>query len=197
MTRRLAALAVLVVAFAAAGCSIPTQSAPSTVSPSKVPFHLLDPHPSTTTTTQPKASSYVSVKVFFINAATQQLQAESRLEQPPAPLTSILAAMLQGPTSAETASGVFSAIPSNVNVLTATTTAPNVVTVNMNQAFAQIQGTNTELSVAQVVATVAAENGLGTGVIFEIDGQRTSVPIANGSLVAGPVYLFQFLSAAA
>jgi len=196
VTRRLVALAVLVTAFAAAGCSIPTQSAPSTVAPSKVPFNLLDPHPSTTTTTQPKAPSYVSVKVFFINGATQQLQAEPRYVQPPAPLTSILTAMLQGPTSAEMASGVFTAIPSNVTVLTAATTAPNVVTVNMNQAFSQIQGTNTELSVAQVVATVAAENGLGTGVIFEIDGQRTSVPIANASLVAGPVYLIQFLSAA-
>ena len=186
---------MLVSAFAAAGCSIPTQSAPSAVAPSKVPFNLLDPHQSTTTTTQPNASSYVSVKVFFIDAGTQQLQPESRLVQPPAPLTAILTAMLQGPTSAETANGVFTAIPSNVSVLSATPTAPNEVTVNMNNDFTEITGTNTELSVAQIVATVAAENGLGTGVIFEIDGQRTSVPIANGSLVAGPVYLIQFLSA--
>ncbi len=196
MTRRLVALALLVGAFAASGCSIPTQSSPSTVAASKVPFNLLDPHPATTTTTQPNATSYVSVKVFFIDAGTQQLQPESRLVPPPAPLTAILTAMLQGPTIAETASGVFTAIPSNVTVLSATTTAPNVVAVNMSGAFGQITGTNTELSVAQVVATVAAENGLGTGVVFEIDGQRTSVPIANGSLVAGPVYLIQFLSAA-
>ena len=59
----------------------------------------------------------------------------------------------------------------------------------MNSAFGQITGTATELAVAQIVATVATENGYGTGVIFEIDGQRTSVPIANGSQVAGPVYL--------
>ena len=30
--------------------------------------------------------------------------------------------------------------------------------------------------------------------IFEIEGQRTDVPIANGSQVAGPVYLLEFLS---
>ena len=31
------------------------------------------------------------------------------------------------------------------------------------------------------------------GVLFEIDGQRISVPIANGSQVNSPVYLFDFL----
>ena len=56
-----------------------------------------------------------------------------------------------------------------------------------------LTGNDTELAVAQIVATVASENGLGTGVIFEIEGQRTSVPIANGSQVAGPVYLIEFL----
>ena len=103
--------------------------------------------------------------------------------------------MLAGPTTAETASGVFTAIPSDVAVLS-TTSQGGVVTVNMNSAFGQITGTSTELAVAQIVATVAAENGLGTGVIFEIEGQRTSVPIANGSQVTGPVYLIEFLSVA-
>ena len=32
--------------------------------------------------------------------------------------------------------------------------------------------------------------------LFEIDGQRTSVPIANGSQVTEPVYLIEFLSIA-
>jgi spore germination protein GerM len=93
------------------------------------------------------------------------------------------------------ANGVVTAIPGNVTVLS-TTTQGGVVTVNMNTAFGQITGNNTELAVAQIVATVATENGLATGVIFEIDGQRTQVPIANGSQVAGPVYLIEFLNVA-
>ncbi len=192
--RRLAGLAVLAVAIATAGCAIPTQSAPSTVAPAKVPFNLLDPHLPTTTTTQPKPSSLVPVKVFFLNT-TNQLEPATRVVAAPAPLISILTALLAGPTSAETTGGAFTAIPSNVVVLSATMQG-NVVTVNMNSAFGQIAGTSTELAVAQIVATVATENGLGTGVIFEIDGQRTSVPIANGSQVAGPVYLIEFLSVA-
>jgi spore germination protein GerM len=173
----------------AAGCAIPTQGAPVSIAPSKVPFNLMEPHLPTTTTTQPK--SYVAVKVFFLDA-TSQLQPAQRLVAGTAPLTSILDALMLGPTSGEVASGISSAIPSDVAVLAATT-AGNVVTVNMNSAFGQITGTDTELAVGQIVATVAAENGNGTGVLFQIDGQRTSVPVANGSEVAGPVYLIDFL----
>ena len=192
MRRPRAALAVLAVAAVAAGCAIPTQSSPNTIAPSKVPFDLLDPHLPTTTTTQPKPSSLVPVKVFFLNASNQ-LQPEARVVAAPAPLSSILTAMLAGPTSAEAADGVFTAIPSDVAVLSATTQG-GVVTVNMNAAFGEITGNDIELAVAQIVTTIANENGLGTGVIFEIDGQRTSVPIANGSQVAGPVYVIDFLN---
>jgi hypothetical protein len=51
------------------------------------------------------------------------------------------------------------------------------------------------LAVAQVVATVAAESGPTTGVIFQIDGEQTSVPVASGAQVPGPVYLSQFVPA--
>ena len=192
------ALVALLVALAgvAAGCSIPTQDDPSSIPASKVPSNLLDPRLPTTTTTQPKA--LVSVQVYFTNSFTQKLQGEQRYVASPAPLSSIITAMLAGPTSAE--SDVYTAIPSDVTVLSAAQLPGNVVVVNMNSAFGQITGINAELAVAQIVATVANEigfsggNGLGPGVIFEIDGQRTSVPIANGSEVDGPVYLIQFLS---
>jgi spore germination protein GerM len=179
----------------AAGCAIPTQGSPSSIAASKVPFHLLDPHPpTTTTTTPPKPSSYVGVKVFFLNtAANNALTPTDRLVSAPAPLTSILTSLVAGPTSGDSAAGLTTAIPSNVTVLSASAPASNVVTVNFNAAFGQITGTDTELAVAQVVDTVVTEVGLGTGVIFEIAGQRTQVPVANGSQVAGPVYLLQFL----
>ena len=73
--------------------------------------------------------------------------------------------------------------------------SPPLVTVNFNDAFGQITGSFTELAVAQVVATVVSQSRLGTGVVFEIDGAPTSVPIASGVQVQGPVYLWQFASA--
>jgi hypothetical protein len=173
----------------AAGCSIPTQGDPNSIPASKVPFNLLDPHPSTTTTTQPKA--FESVQVFFTNSLTQLLQAEQSYVASPATLTSKITAMLAGP--AENQTGVYNAIPSDVSVLSTNTAPGNVVVVNMNNAFGQITGVDLELSVAQIVATVSAASGYGTGVVFEIDGQRTAVPITGESEVNGPVYLIQFL----
>jgi spore germination protein GerM len=192
--RRLGVTALVPLALLATGCAIPTQGSPSAIASSRVPFHLLDPHPPTTTTTQPKPSSYVGVKVYFLNAnANDALTPVDRLVSAPAPLESILGALLVGPTSGDSAAGLTTAIPSDVTVISAGTTSSNVVTVNFNAAFGQITGTATEQAVAQVVSTVVNEVGLGTGVIFQIEGQRTSVPIANGSQVAGPVYLLQFL----
>jgi spore germination protein GerM len=189
---------VAMLAFLAAGCSIPTQSGPSTIASSRVPYHLLDPHQPTTTTTQPKPASFVPVKVFYLNAnANDQLAAPVvRYVSAPAPLISIINALLAGPSSSESAAGLTTAIPTDVTVLSAASTSSNIVTVDFNAAFGQITGTATEQAVAQVVATVVTEAGLGTGVIFEIEGQRTSVPIANGSQVSGPVYLVQLLKVA-
>jgi spore germination protein GerM len=197
--RRAGLVAVVVASFAvvAAACAIPTQSQPSAIASSRVPFHLLDPNPPTTTTTQPKPASYVPVKVYYLNAgANDRLQPVVRYVSAPAPLISIINALLAGPSSGDSASGLTTAIPTDVTVLSAASTAPNVVTVNFNNAFGQITGTATEQAVAQVVATVAAETGSGTGVMFEIQGQHTSVPVANGSQVAGPVYLLDFTNLA-
>lgn len=193
-SRRAAALGALLmgVAFLVAGCAIPTQSAPSTMAPSKVPFDLLDPRLPTTTTTQPKPSSLVPVKVFFLNS-TSQLTAAGRVVAAPAPLTAIITSMLAGPTRTETTSlGLTTAIPSNVAVISANTAA-GIVTVNMNAAFDLITGNSIELAVGQIVATVTSQTGNDTGVVFEVEGERTSVPIANGSQVNGPVYILEFL----
>ena len=187
----LAVLAVATLAVVAAGCAVPTQSSPSTMGPSKVPFGLLNRHPpTTTTTTQPKPSSYVSVQVFFLNA-TNGLTAVQRFVAAPAPLTAVLGALLEGPSTSDP-QGIATAIPSNVKVLSATTQA-GIVTVNMNAAFTAITGNSIEEAVGQIVSTVVVDVGPTTGVLFEIDGQRTSVPIANGSQVSGPVYLIEFL----
>lgn len=192
MRRRGVALGVLLLAVLAAGCAIPTQSAPSTMAPSKVPFGLLDPRVSTTTTTQPKPTSLVPVKVFFLNASNQ-LTGEAREVAVPAPLTAVITSMLAGPTRAETSQGITTAIPSNVAVISTEAAQEGIVTVNLNAAFDAITGNSIELAVGQIVATVTAQTGYETGVVFEVQGQRTSVPVANGSQVNGPVYILDFL----
>ena len=191
MRRTLLAAALVVLGIVAAGCAIPTQGSPSVIASSKVPSHLLDPHPPTTTTTQPNA--FVPVKVYFVNTSDQFVQA-TRYVAPPAPLIAVVRALLGGVTKGETAENISTAIPSDVSVLGVSTQPGNVVTVNLNNVFGEITGPDSELAVGQIVWTVTNEVGPTTGVVFEIEGQRISVPIANGSLVAGPVYLLQFLS---
>ena len=188
--RRWAVVLAVPLLALAAGCALPTQGSPSAIASSKVPFHLLDPHPSTTTTTQPKPSVLVSVKVFFLNTnANNALTPTDRLVSAPAQLPAIITALVTGPSSGDSAAGLTTAIPSDVAVISAAETSQNVVTVNFNTAFGQITGTAAQQAVAQVVTTVVNEIGLTTGVVFEINGTHTSVPIASGDLVAGPVYL--------
>jgi len=192
--RSLLVAVLLALAVATAGCAIPTQGTPNTISKSKVPFNLMDPHPPTTTTTQPNLATYVPIKVYFLDPS-DQLVAASRVAAPPAPLIAIIRALLSGPTASETTNDISTAIPSNVRVLSVSQQPGNIVVVNLNAAFGEITGINTQLAVGQIVATVANEVGpTTTGVVFEIEGQRISVPIANGSVVAGPVYLVQFLT---
>ena len=106
---------------------------------------------------------------------TNQLQPATRYVAGTAPLTSILGALH---ARATTRGGDGSPRPSRATwpCSRPPPTAGNVVTVNMNSAFGEITGTDTELAVGQIVATVAAANGNGTGVLFEIDGQRTRCP---------------------
>jgi hypothetical protein len=198
VTRRRVVFAVVGAALTLSGCAIPTQRTPSAIPSSHVPGGLLDHQLPTTTTTQPKAT-LVQVKIYLLNA-NHRLVPVTRVVQIPAPLKSVITSLLGGPDRTEEgAKGITTAIPSNVQVLSATESkTPPLVIVNFNQAFGQITGSFTELAVAQVVFTVVTQSGLlGTGVIFKIEGETISVPVASGAQVSGPVYLSQFLPNAA
>ena len=94
---RLVALLV-VLGLAGAGCGIPTQQGPNTILPNQVPFGLLSSEPPSTTTTQPRLSSLVPVKIYLLTR-DQQLTAVERYVFSPAPLNSVLAALVSGPTA--------------------------------------------------------------------------------------------------
>jgi spore germination protein GerM len=192
-TLRVLLVGGLVGGLALAACGIPTQQQPSTISPSRVPLALASSGSSGTTTTQPNAKSEVQVTIYLLNA-DNTLAPVHRVVQVPAPLNSIITALLAGPTQTDENNGVYTAIPSDVAVLPASPPQGSVVTVNFNDAFGQIAGADGELAVAQVVATVVAAQGkLDTGVLFEIDGAPTSVPVSSGEQVPGPVFLSQVI----
>jgi F0F1-type ATP synthase membrane subunit c/vacuolar-type H+-ATPase subunit K len=189
VTRLRVIVAVLIAGLAAAGCAIPTQNVPSAIPPSRVPFDLLSPNLPTTTTT-PQSS--VPVKIYLVGP-NRRLVGESRVAAFPAPLKTVVAILLQGPIQKETRAGIKTAIPNNVQILSATVSkSPDIATVNFNEAFAQIPAADTELAVSQVVFTVVAETSPTTGVVFQIGGLNIPVPLGNGTPVTGPVYLSQY-----
>ena len=67
-----------------------------------------------------------------------------------------------------------------------------LATVDFNEAFGQIAGSDTQLAVEQVVFTVVAQTSLATGVVFQIDGQTIPVPVGNNPSQRTPVYLSQY-----
>jgi hypothetical protein len=184
--------AIVIAGLLIAGCAIPTQGTPSAIPPSRVPFGLLNHQLPTTTTTQPKAAAQVKI---FLLGSNRRLVEETRVAQVPAPLKSVIIQLLGGPLQKEESERISTAIPSSVHVISATLSKnPPLATVNFNQAFGEITGSSTELAVAQVVFTVVTASTLDTGVIFQIDGQTISVPMAGGGQVPSPVYLSQYLA---
>lgn len=174
MTPLLCALATL--AAVASGCGVPVDNSPTVLSKSAVPFNLLAPSPPSNAATSPTPST-VSVEIFLITSS-DQLVPVTRDVAFPAPLTAILGAVVDGPTNAESASGLQSAVPAQTQVLAATTSG-HLATIDLSGTFAQLVGQPQIDAVAQIVFTVTALPGLSE-VAFELDGQQVVVPTASG-----------------
>ncbi|MGH9092537.1 MAG: GerMN domain-containing protein, partial [Acidimicrobiales bacterium] len=144
--------------------------------------------PSTTTTTAP---ADVPVTVYFVGATDQTLTTAQRTVPTDNTLKTVLRALLGGPTTVEKSYGVRTVVSPDVHLVKAKPDRPTggtgVVTLDFNQAFGEISGTQQVLAVAQVVYTTTAYMGSGYAVQFEIDGVATDVPTATGAQVAGPV----------
>jgi hypothetical protein len=193
MVKRRHAVCALLLAggLVLAACGIPTQGRPSSIPASHVPLHLASPAGSGSTTTQPNAKSEVQVTIYLLNV-NNNLVPLHRYIQVPAPLSSTITAMLGGPIQSEENEGLYTAVPSDVSLISAHLQG-SVATVNFNDAFGEITGADAELAVAQVVATVVAQSKPDTSVLFEIDNQPISVPISSGAQVSGPVLLWQVI----
>lgn len=175
----LAALAVAAVALAA--CGVPVDSAPSALPKNGVPFGLLGPSaPPSTTSTVPSPVE-VPVRIYFVGPGGR-LVAVARDVPVAAPgITTVLGALIDGPTDAEAAAGLQNSVPTQTVVLGATLTS-GVATVNLGGTFGQLVGQTQIDAVAQIVFTATALPGVN-GVSFELNGQAVEVPVASGAQV--------------
>jgi hypothetical protein len=177
------ALTALLVAgvISVAGCGVPVDKQPSALSRHGIPFDLLQPNPSTTTATTTASPVEVPVQIFLIGPTGHLAPVTRGVSGSTPDLPTVLEALVAGPTDAESARGLQSALTTQTTVLSATI-AGGVATVNLGGSFGQLVGPPEIQAVAQVVFTASALPGV-TGVTFELSGQPVEVPVASGALV--------------
>ncbi len=187
--RAVGSLLALAAALALGACGIPTGAA-RPIPRSDVPFRLLDPGSTPSTTAGPPAVG-VAEPVYLVAPDQQHLVALERDVPVPATLTEIVGALLEGPTSAEQADGITTFVSGN-RTQVSTTLAGSVATLDFAVNPVQVVGPDQVLAVAQIVYTVTQQPGI-TQVLFQIAGQPVEVPVASGAQVPGPVNRFDYL----
>jgi hypothetical protein len=170
-----------VVALSLAGCGVPVDNQPTALSRHDIPFGLLEPSSPTTTPTTAPSVIEVPAEIFMVGPSGHLVPVRRDVSVTAPDLASVLDALAAGPTDAEVAAGLQSALPPQIKVLGAFI-ASGVATVNLGNAFGELVGQLQIQAVAQVVFTAASLPGV-TGVTFELAGLPVEVPVASGAQV--------------
>ena len=184
-------MALVALGLLATACGVPTSNEADVIPARDVPFGLLSPTvPSTTTTTTTPAPT-VTETVFMVRASDAVTPVRRQVAVP-AGLDEVLQALLSGPTTAETAAGLSTALPPTVRVVSTVVLGPTATLV-MNPAFTAISGPAQVLAVAQLVLTATRQPGVQS-VQFMVANAVVPVPTASGASTTAPVTAAQYAS---
>ncbi len=171
------------------GCGIPVEDrarpVPADMIPSSVPAH----GPATSSASGDRGSA--SADVFLVRDS--RLVRVGRQPWDPPALEGAIAALLRGPTAAERADGVRTALTRPVRL--AGTVAAGVPLIDVTDSFADVEGQEQILALAQLVFTLTALPGVD-GVSFALDGRPVEVPTGDGALKRGPIRRHDFAAVA-
>lgn len=190
-TRTLGVLVALAAAgLALSACGIPTQPTASPISAAQLRSTL----PANSQASSPCSPACGNVTVFFV-APGGHVRPESRVVPLPPKVRTVVNALLAGPTESERVkTGISTALASGIRLRSAEETAKKkTVALTFNADFGTLSGTKWVLGVAQVVYTVSSITP-GVGVIFEIAGAQTEVPLETGALSTKPVHESEYAS---
>ena len=176
---------VVVAVVVAGGCGVPLDDGPRRIDAADVPYELLsgDPPTEVPSTAAPSPTS-VDITVYLV--AHDRLAPARRAVTAPAGVADRLRALQSGPTEAEAAAGLRSAVDPGPGELTVEGAAGPVVTVGLPASFADVIGPDHVLAIAQVVCTVTEVPGAEL-VSFTLAGQHVDVPRGDGTLTGAPV----------
>lgn len=170
---RLPALLLAVLLGLLTACGVPQDDEPRTLDPAAAPFRAFQPDAA------PPPQGDLQVELWFLRS-DEPVPITREVELPGSP-RQVLEQLFRGPTEAELAEGLSSAIPSSVGL--------RDVTVSEGIAVVTLDGLNEQVQVpafAQIVATV---DGLPNvvGVRFRTSAGDVQVPRGDGGLSAGAV----------
>lgn len=166
------------------GCGIPTDDEVTLARPESVPFDLLAPAPSTTTTVTTAPSAPTVRSTIFLVEGERLARVVRELVAPVAP-GSVLDALSDGPTDAEAARGLRSALLAE-GLMRSVGVAGGIATVDLGSSFSGIVGRDQILALAQIVATLTGLPGVGR-VSFTLEGNPVGVPRGDGAITTDSV----------
>jgi spore germination protein GerM len=188
--------ALVVAGLALAGCGVPTDRVPQSLSQRDVPFNLLASDVVTTSTTF--SSSPTALATIYLVAADpkaggqDRLQPVDRLVPTPPTVEKVVRRLLSGPSDAEARRGLRTAVPAGTTILAAPV-ASGIATIDLSGAFARGTGTEQIIALAQIVFTATSLPGV-VGVRFTLEGRPTDVPAGDGSQTRAPLGRANFAS---
>ncbi|MGD0320603.1 MAG: GerMN domain-containing protein [Acidimicrobiales bacterium] len=178
------ALGVMLAFGVIGGCGVPVDRGPTALPRAGVPFGLLAPSPSRTTSTTGASPVAVPIEVYLLGPSDRLVAVSRAVPAAQESLAVALGTLIDGPTAAETAAGLQSAIPPQTSVMGASIASGGLATVNLAGTFGQLVGQAQIEAVAQIVYTASNLSGVNvTGITFQLAGQPVEVPVASGAQV--------------
>lgn len=184
VTRRVAVAAAVLAAALLTGCGVPEDPAPRQITPPPGPYQALAATPAPASVTGTVAQPLCLVRGDSLVPVVRWTPAA-------APVDAVVRDLLAGPTAAERAAGLRSAL-TGVDLVAGVRLTDATATVELERDLAA--GRNDQvLAFGQLVCTLTARPEVAR-VDFQRAGQRISVPRADGSLSSGPLTVTDYAS---
>ena len=183
MTRRLV-IVLLAVTGVLSACAIQPEAAPNDV-PAERSGVFGDP------TTGDVAAGTNRVFLLAPTDAEEPQRLRSVLRDVGGTPADVLRSLFAGPNADERAEQLDTAIPSDVELRSTPRTVGEILTVDLNDVFAELTPDGLRLAVAQIVTTATEIDGV-RAVQLRVDGERRVWPRGNGELTEDPLTEFDF-----
>lgn len=148
----------------------------------EIPFDLLGTAPPTT---EPSSSPVGTPTQLCLVAGQQQIVVIARSLEPGYEPMDLVTALAAGPTVAERAYGLTSAL-ADPDTVRSVGVEGGVATIDLDRAFAEVPTADQLDVVAQLVCTLTGQPGVGQ-VRFTVDGRPVEVPRGDGAATSEPV----------